>query len=174
VPVLTIGHSTHEAQAFAELLGAHAVDLLVDVRRHPGSRRVPWTNPGVIERALPVEYLHLPELGGRRKPAADSQNGLWRNASFRGYADHMASAEFANGLERLVALGAAELRPVVMCAEGLWWRCHRRLIADALVARGVDVLHIDTRGGLQPHTLTEGAVVADGRAAYPPAQGALG
>lgn len=172
--MLTIGHSTHEPEAFAELLSAHAVDLLVDVRRHPGSRRVPWTNPGVIERALPVEYLHLPELGGRRKPAADSHNRLWRNASFRGYADHMASTEFASGLERLLALGAAELRPAVMCAEALWWRCHRRLIADALVARGVDVLHIDARDGLQAHTLTEGAVVAGGRVTYPPAQDALG
>lgn len=165
--VFTIGHSTHDPGTFNELLDGHGVALVVDVRRYPGSRRVPWTNAEEIERALAVKYLHLSELAGRRRPALDSPNGFWRNDGFRGYADHMGSEEFATGLERL--LGAAvRLRPAVMCAEGLWWRCHRRLVADALVVRGIEVLHVDPRGKAEPHRLTAAAAVADGRLVYPP------
>ena len=123
--VFTIGHSTQEPDRFGGLLGDHRVELLVDVRRHPGSRRVPWTNPGQIERALGVGYLHLPGLGGRRRSTPDSPNGFWDNEAFRGYADHMASDEFTAALGRLVEL-SHERRLVVMCAEAAWWRCHRR------------------------------------------------
>ena len=162
----TIGHSTHDAETFGSLLRRNDVELLADVRHHPGSRRIPWTNPGAIEAALPVPYVHLIELGGRRPPRPDSPNDFWRNPSFRGYADYMGSEDFAGGLERLLALGA-ERRVAVMCAEAQWWRCHRRLIADALVARGVEVLHIDSRGGTEPHRLTEAAVVEGDRIVYP-------
>jgi uncharacterized protein (DUF488 family) len=166
---LTIGHSTHEPDAFADLLARYEVEVLVDVRRHPGSRRVPWTNAGEIARILPIEYLHLPGLGGRRRPAVDSRNGFWENDAFRGYADHMASEEFAAAFARLLELARA--RPTaVMCAEGPWWRCHRRLLADALLVRGLEVRHIDPRGGSEPHQLTAGAVVEGARIVYPPAQ----
>jgi uncharacterized protein (DUF488 family) len=141
-PIFTIGHSRHTAEAFAGLLSRHGVRTLADVRRHPGSRRVPWTNAGTIAEALPADYVHLPELGGRR--GADA---------FAAYARHMDSDEFASGLERLLDLAA----PVaMMCAEGDWRRCHRSLIADALVARGVEVVHIDPEGGLEPHPSGEG------------------
>jgi uncharacterized protein (DUF488 family) len=172
VRVLTIGHSTHDPGAFVELLGRHGTQTLVDVRRYPGSRRVPWTNPGELERLLPIAYVHLAGLGGRRRPAPDSPNGFWRNEAFRGYADHMATAEFAEAFDRLCRL-ARERRVAVMCAEAPWWRCHRRLLADALVVHGFDVDHIDPRGGTEPHRLTEHAAVDGTRITYPPAQGRL-
>jgi uncharacterized protein (DUF488 family) len=170
--VFTIGHSTHEPERFAQLLGDQGVEMVVDVRRYPGSRRVPWTGPGEIERALPVDYLHMPGLGGRRAAAPDSPNGFWENDGFRGYADHMASGEFSAALERLLEL-AAERRLAVMCAEGPWWRCHRRLLADVLVIRGCEVFHIDTRGRTEVHQLTKAAVVDGTRIVYPPVQEAL-
>ena len=171
-PVFTIGHSTHEPEAFGELLDRHGVELLVDVRRYPGSRRVPWTNPGQLERQLAIPYLHLVGLGGRREPAPDSPNGYWNDDAFRGYADHMASEEFAAAFERLARL-AGERRAAVMCAEGPWSRCHRRLLSDALVVGGFEVQHIDPGGGAQAHELTDGAVVEGDRLLYPPAQGRL-
>jgi uncharacterized protein (DUF488 family) len=149
--------------------------VLADVRRFPGSRRVPHFNAGELERVLAdagIEYVHLPELGGRRRPVPGSPNGGWRSEQFQGYADHMASDEFAAGLERLLRLASG--RPLaVMCAEAQWWRCHRRLLSDALVVRGVEVLHIDSRGGSRRHELTDLAVVQSGRLTYPPAQGRL-
>jgi uncharacterized protein (DUF488 family) len=171
--VYTIGHSTHEPGAFVRLLAEHGVETLVDVRRYPGSRRVPWTNPGEIKAMLPFRYRHLAGLGGRRPPAVDSPNRYWENDGFRGYADHMASEEFAAALEALLEL-ARERRVAVMCAEGPWWRCHRRLIADALVVRGLDVAHIAPRGGAEPHRLSEAAIVDGTRIVYPPAQEQLG
>ena len=173
VPVFTVGHSTHEPEAFADLLARHGVQTLVDVRRHPGSRRVPWTDRGQIARVLPVDYRHLSGLGGRRRPLAGSPNGFWENDAFRGYADHMASDEFVAALEELVEL-ARTSRAALMCAEGLWWRCHRRLIADALVVRGFAVFHIDPRGRAEGHRRTEGVVVRGTRLVYPPAQEQLG
>ena len=168
--VFTIGHSTHDPDDFAQLLAQHAVEALVDVRRYPGSRRVPWTNSGEIERALPgVVYRHLPGLGGRRPPDPDSHNGFWDNDGFRGYADHMASEEFSAALGSLVKL-ASERTAAVMCAEGPWWRCHRRLLADALLVGGYEVCHIDPRGRVEPHRLTDAAVVEGTRIVYPPAQ----
>jgi uncharacterized protein (DUF488 family) len=170
--VWTIGHSTHEAAEFAQLLGAHGVELLVDVRRYPGSRRVPWTATDRIGRELGIRYVHLPALGGRRRPRPDSPNGFWLNDGFRGYADHMSSEEFAGGLADLLS-AASEQRVAVMCAEAPWWRCHRRLLSDALVVRGLDVSHIDARGQTEPHRLTASAVVAGTEIVYPPAQGTL-
>jgi uncharacterized protein (DUF488 family) len=146
--------------------------LLVDVRREPGSRRVPWTNAGEIAEALPVAYVHMPALGGRRAPAAGSPNGGWEHEAFRGYADHMASAEFEDALEHLEGL-ARERTAAVMCAEAPWWRCHRRLLADALLVRSWRVTHLDPRGGGADHELTPFAVLDGDRLTYPPAQGEL-
>src|SRR3954454_178359 len=168
-PIFTIGHSTHELDAFLGLLRGAEIELLVDVRRYPSSRRFPWFNGPALAEAVPA-YAHEEALGGRRAPAPDSANGGWRVGQFRGYADHMASAEFADALDRLIA---EPRRTAVMCAEAQWWRCHRRLLSDALVARGIEVMHIDARGGPEPHPLTDFAVVEDGRVTYPPAQAEL-
>ena len=131
-----------------------------------------WTNAGEIAAALPVDYVHLPALGGRRRPARDSPNGGWESDQFRGYADHMASAEFERALAELERL-ARERTIAVMCAEAQWWRCHRRLLADALVVRGWKVLHIAARGSVDRHELTEFARVDGERLSYPPPQLAL-
>jgi uncharacterized protein (DUF488 family) len=144
--------------------------MLADVRRHPGSRRLPWFGRESLEAALGERYVHLPELGGRRRPVESSPNSGWRNPQFQGYADHMGSEEFAAGVERLLSLR----RPVAaMCAEGPWWRCHRRLLADALVARAITVEHVMPDGRLSAHELTDFAVVERGRVTYPPLQGTL-
>jgi uncharacterized protein (DUF488 family) len=136
---------------------------------------MPWWGQAPLASMLGdagIAYLHLPELGGRRAPLPDSPNGGWRVGQFRGYADHMASEEFASGMERLLEL-AGKRRTTVMCAEAPWWRCHRRLLSDALLARGVEVHHIDARGGLEPHPLTDFALVEGEQVTYPPAQAAM-
>lgn len=146
------------------------------MRRHPGSRRVPWTRAAELERVLGsagIGYLHLPELGGRRRPSPDSPNGGWRVAGFRGYADHMGSEELEAGLRRLLER-ARERRTAMMCAEAQWWRCHRQLISDALLARGWTVLHVGPRGEATEHELTGFAVVEGERVRYPPPQEPLG
>lgn len=169
--VLTVGHSTHELQAFVELLARHDVRALVDVRRYPGSRRLPHFNAASLDDALGaagIAYLGLgDELGGRRKPRPDSANDGWRVDAFRGYADHLASPDFAAGLARLEE-EAMQRRTAYMCAEGDWRRCHRRLISDVLVARGWQVSHIARDGSSETHELTAFAVVGSKRAAPPP------
>jgi uncharacterized protein (DUF488 family) len=173
--ILTVGHSTHEAQAFLDLLRARGVQVLADVRRFPSSRRMPWWGAGELAAALAeaeIEYVHLGELGGRRDPVPGSVNGGWRVGQFQGYADHMATDEFAAGLERLLEL-ASSRRTAVMCAEADWRRCHRRLLSDALVARGHRVLHIGPRGTVAPHELTGFAVLEGERVTYPPEQVSL-
>lgn len=174
--IFSIGHSTHELAALVRLLNMHGVTQLADVRAHPGSRRLPWFARAELTRELPLRglaYVHLPELGGRRRPAADSPNGGWATPGFRAYADYIATPAFAAGLARLRAI--AEERPTaMMCAEGLWWQCHRRLIADALTVDGWDVVHIDPRGGTTSHELTEFAVSDATGLTYPPPQGSLG
>jgi uncharacterized protein (DUF488 family) len=173
--VLTVGHSTHDAGEFVELLKGAGVQALADVRRYPGSRRMPWFNEGPLQTALGeagIAYVHLPELGGRRQPVPGSPNGGWRVAQFQGYADHMETAEFAAGLARLLELASGQ-RTAVMCAEADWRRCHRRLLSDALVARGHAVSHLGARGATEPHRLTEFAVVEGELVRYPPQQGAL-
>src|SRR5688500_16440253 len=139
--VWTVGHSTRSAEEFIEILRAHAIEALVDVRSFPGSRRFPHFNKPELSRLLDsigLLYLHLPSLGGRRKPSPDSKNTAWKNSSFRAYADHMESEEFRQGIEALLEVAQTK-RTAVMCAEALWWRCHRSLIADFLNAKGVDV-----------------------------------
>jgi uncharacterized protein (DUF488 family) len=145
------------------------IEVLVDVRRYPSSRRFPWFNGPELAKAVPA-YTHEEALGGRRDPAPGSANGGWRVGQFRGYADHMGSEEFGAALDRLVA---EPRRVCVMCAEAQWWRCHRRLLSDALVARGIEVMHIDARGRTEPHRLTEFAVVEGDRVTYPPTQAQL-
>jgi uncharacterized protein (DUF488 family) len=175
VIVYTIGHSTHAPDTFAELLRTHGVERVADVRTAPRSRRAPQFSAEVLADSLPtagIEYLQLPDLGGWRSPRPGSdENAAWRNRSFRGYADHMATREFAAGLDRLRDR-AAERPTAIMCAEAAWWRCHRRLVADALVARGWEVRHIGADGGSERHTLTEFARVReDRRVVYPPPGG---
>lgn len=165
--IFTIGHSTRSLDEFVDLLREHRIATLADVRTVPASRRVPHFAKGALERSLPergVAYVHLPELGGLRKPHPDSVNGAWRNASFRGYADYMQTPEFETGLERLLALP----RPLaLMCAEALPWRCHRSLIADALLARGVRVEEILGPRQHRPHEVTPFARVRRARVTYP-------
>jgi uncharacterized protein (DUF488 family) len=164
VPTIhTIGHSTRTTDELIALLQAHGIAQLTDVRTYPMSRRLPHFNREPFAAALRqqgIDYRHLPALGGRRRPRPDSINGAWQHESFRGYADHMATPEFARGLEELLQY-AANAPTAMMCAEAVWWRCHRRLIADALVAGGVPVLHIMSSVRASPHELTPFAVVRD-------------
>jgi len=168
--VWTIGHSTRSLEEFLELLEAHDLEAVADVRRFQGSRRWPHFAGEPLARALAAHrlgYVWLPELGGRRQPLPDSPNMGWRNASFRGYADYMETEPFAEGLERLASL-ACGLRSAIMCAEALWWRCHRGLIADALRWSGFDVYHIQGPSSCVPHPFTSAARLEEGRLSYTP------
>jgi uncharacterized protein (DUF488 family) len=168
----TIGHSTRTWEELLALLAHWGVTAVVDVRRFPGSRRYPHYMSEALERSLPahgVAYRWLPQLGGRRKVQPDSPNTSWRNASFQGYADHMASAEFAEGLAELVAIAAAQ-PTAMMCAEAVWWRCHRSMIADLLCVRGWTVRHVVDARQARPHPMTAPARVIDGRLSYAPAE----
>ncbi len=162
-----------ERDELVALLRAHGVEAIADVRRFPGSRRLPHFNAEALRAALGTAYQHFPELGGRRSRVPGSPNGGWEVAAFQGYADHMASEEFARGLQRLEAW-AAERSVAVMCAEAPWWRCHRRLLADALLVRGWEVRHILGAREAAAHELTEFALVQDEQLTYPPRQLSLG
>jgi uncharacterized protein (DUF488 family) len=175
--IFTIGHSTHSADELVALLAAHEIAQLGDVRTMPMSRRHPQFNRDALDARLAaseIRYRHFPGLGGLRRPRPDSTNTAWQHASFRGYADHLASAEFEASLGELLSW-AATAPTVIMCAEALWWQCHRRLIADVLVARGIDVRHIIPKGGVPkggassttPHEMTPFARVENGRVSYP-------
>jgi uncharacterized protein (DUF488 family) len=170
--LFTIGHSTHPLDEFLRLLERHGVAALADVRRFPGSRKHPHFNQDQLAAALPaagVEYHWFEGLGGRRKAIGESSKNLGlRNESFRSYADYMATPEFHAAIDRLLDLGRRK-RTAYMCAESVFWRCHRRLISDFLLARGVTVQHIMPTGELRPHTLTDGAKVAGGEVSYPTA-----
>lgn len=167
--VLTIGHSTHEFDNFVRLLEAQGVTTVADVRLFPGSRRSPQfskeTLQGLLEKRG-IAYLHIGELGGRRKPLPDSPNSGWKNDSFRGYADHMATDEFKRGLDRLTQVAEQKVT-AVMCAEGLWWKCHRRLIADALHFGGWEVVHIIPNGSTELHAIADFAVPSGNGLLYP-------
>lgn len=165
----TIGHSTRSLDTLIELLRAHGIERVADVRRFPRSRRHPHMNAEALARDLPaagLAYRHFPGLGGFRRPRADSRNTGWRHASFRGYADYMETTEFAAHLASLLDEARAA-RTTIMCAEAVPWRCHRSLISDALVARGVEVRHILGLAPAEPHALTAGARVVGGRVIYP-------
>jgi uncharacterized protein (DUF488 family) len=169
VTMLTIGHSTRTIEDFLAMLAAHGVQRLVDVRTIPKSRRVPQFNSDALAASLReqgIDYLHLKSLGGLRHAKKDSVNLGWRNASFRGYADYMATDEFRSALSRLLAL-AREKRTAIMCAEAVPWRCHRSLISDALLVRGVHVDDIMSASLLRQHELTPFARVCGTEVSYP-------
>jgi uncharacterized protein (DUF488 family) len=170
VTLWTIGHSNRPLDALIAMLRAHGVEVLVDVRTVPRSRYNPQFNretlPGELAEAG-IEYRHMPELGGLRKPRKDSTNTGWRNDSFRGYADYMQTAEFERNVSELMAL-AAERRVAIMCAEAVPWRCHRSLISDAVTARGGEVRHIMSADKADAHRMTSFARVEGTRVTYPP------
>lgn len=166
--IWTVGHSTHSAEEFIQILKSHSLEALVDVRSFPGSRRYPHFNKEQLSQSLAassIDYYHFPSLGGRRKPKAESRNTAWKNASFRAYADHMESADFKKGIEELQELSALR-RTAVMCAEALWWRCHRSLISDYLKALGVEVNHIADEKRTEVHPYTSAARIVEGRLSY--------
>ncbi|WP_374012789.1 DUF488 family protein [Pseudoxanthomonas koreensis] len=170
--VWTVGHSTRGWEEFLELLAGYRIQALADVRRFPGSRRHPWFASDALAANLPaagLEYRWLPQLGGRRRVRPGSPNGGWRNPSFQGYADHLDSAEFAEGLGLALEL-AARRRTVLMCAEAVWWRCHRALISDVLKLRGIQVLHILDATHAPEHPWSAAARVEGGQLGYPPDQ----
>jgi len=174
--ILTVGHSNHEEADFLELLRGAGVELVVDVRRHPSSRRLPHFDRSALAASLKeagIGYEWMGEgLGGRREPAPDSVNDAWEDEQARGYADHMASEEFADALAELERLGG-EQRTAIMCAEADWHQCHRRLISDALTARNRPVLHLRESGAFEDHKLTGFARMEDERVTYPAAQTSL-
>ncbi len=168
-PILTVGHSTRSIEEFIALLAAHKVKQLVDVRTIPRSRHNPQFNSDQLAQSLSgagIRYLHMTALGGLRHARRDSINSGWRNLSFRGYADYMQTPEFEKALNKLMRL-AQKRRTAIMCAEAVPWRCHRSLIADALVAHGVEVQEITSQARVRPHTLTLWARVDQGRITYP-------
>lgn len=170
--LLTIGHSTHSLDRFVALLTQHGIKVLADIRRFPGSKKFPQFNQGNLASTLPdvgIEYRWLEALGGRRRKSTnDSTKNLGlRNESFRNYADYMLTEEFRAGVEQLLEV-ASERPTAFMCSESVFWRCHRRLVSDFLLVKGIVVQHIMPTGALRPHTLTEGAKVATGELTYPP------
>lgn len=174
-PFYTVGHSTRSITEFVEILQAAGIGSVADVRRLPGSRAHPQFNNDALSRSLAefqIAYEHVVPLGGRRAKVAGvppELNAGWRNRSFHNYADYARTPEFSDGLDRLVELGRT--RPcAMMCSEAVWWRCHRRIIADHLLARGEEVIHLMEKGRMEPARLTPGAVLRDdGSVVYPPA-----
>ena len=166
--IYTIGHSTHSADAFLALLRMHGVTQLADVRTMPMSRRHPHFNRDSLEKFLAasgIRYRHLGGLGGLRKPKRDSTNTAWKHPSFRGYADYMETEAFERAFRELVGFASAG-PTAVMCAEAVWWRCHRQLLADALLVQGVPVWHI-VGAGAKPHEMSAFARIRDGKVIYP-------
>jgi len=166
--IWTIGHSTRTADEFRDTLVAYEIEVLADIRRFPGSRRLPQFGSEELGKSLEgvgIAYQWYESLGGRRRAAPDSVNTAWRNDAFRAYADHMASEEFAEGLNELLMV-AHGLKTVVMCAEVLWWRCHRRLLSDVLVTLGAEVVHIRDKSHSELHRLVEPARLDEGRLSY--------
>jgi uncharacterized protein (DUF488 family) len=174
--IYTIGHSTRALEEFVALLHEHGVTRLADVRRYPGSRRYPHFSGESLAQSLPglgIAYEHFADLGGRRSPQKSSPNGAWENDQFRGYADHMGTATFQKAVDQLLdPPPTANQQPTtaVMCAEAVPWRCHRNLLSDDLVRRGIEVLHIIGPGSAQPHALNKMARIERGRVIYPPPQ----
>jgi len=167
--IWTIGHSTRRIDEFVSLLKESQIKLLVDVRAFPGSKRYPQFNKDTLAESLRghgIRYEHFPELGGKRKSRPDSRNTAWRNASFRGYADYMETEQFQQGIERLLEIAAETGPAAIMCAEAVWWRCHRSLIADYLKARGVEILNVLGANKVEPHPYTPAARIVNGELSY--------
>jgi uncharacterized protein (DUF488 family) len=166
--VWTIGHSTRTIEEFVDVVTAYDIELIADVRRFPGSRRLPHFSSAALEASLAADgigYRWLPELGGRRRSAPDSVNTGWRNESFRAYADYIATDEFASGLFELLMISSG-LRTAIMCAEVLWWRCHRRIISDVLTSLGIPVIHIRDESHAENHRLAAPARLVRGHLTY--------
>lgn len=171
--IWTVGHSARTLDEFVELLTSHGIEAVADVRRYAGSRKHPQFHQEALRDTLAgigVEYVPLPELGGRRRPRPESHNTVWRNAAFRGYADYLETAEFRAGIERLLDL-ARRRRTAILCAEAVWWRCHRSLIADYLKAGGICVRHILGAKKEQLHPYTSAARLRQGKLSYVPDAG---
>ncbi len=167
--IYTVGHSTHPFEEFIRILRAYKIEQLVDVRTVPGSRHNPQFSKAELERSLSgsgVRYVHLPELGGLRKATKESVNTAWRNASFRNFADYMQTDAFTEGIDKLIEL-SNEASTAIMCAEAVPWRCHRSLIGDALLVRGIDVVDIMTEKSSNRHELTSFAKVQGLTITYP-------
>ena len=168
IEIFTVGHSTRSAEEFLAILKSHDIKLLVDVRSFPGSHRYPQFNQDALAESLGkehIDYQHLPSLGGRRRPRADSKNIAWRNTSFRAYADHLESEEFKQGIKELLELARTK-RAAIMCAEAVWWRCHRSIIADYLKSTDVVVKHIVAEGQAEIHPYTSAARIVEGKLSY--------
>ena len=168
IEIWTIGHSTRSGEEFIALLQGNHIEAVVDVRRFPGSRRCPQFGQAQLSSALgksDIEYSHFPDLGGRRRPRADSPNTAWRNEAFRGYADYMMTEPFRAAVERLLQIAGSK-RSAMMCAEAVWWQCHRGLIADYLKAMGHTVRHILGAGRVEPHPFTSAARIVNDRLSY--------
>ena len=166
--IWTIGHSTRPIEDFIALLRANEIETVADVRRFPGSRWHPQYNERTLRELLAVQgmdYVWIPALGGRRVPLADSPNTAWRNEAFRGYADHIATEEFAEGLFELLMVAGGS-RAAIMCSEAVWWRCHRSLISDVLRSLGMRVLHIVNSSLPSEHEYTAPARIVDGILTY--------
>lgn len=174
--VYTIGHSTHPVETFLGLLSQHEIVTLADVRSYPGSRRWPQFNQAELKASVErcgIVYRWLKILGGRRhSKLAESRHFAWKHPAFRSYADYTETPEFAVGIDELLEV-ASRTRIAIMCSEGLWWRCHRRIISDHLMIRGCEVRHIMPNGKLAEHALPEFASVSDGRIVYDGGQSRL-
>lgn len=167
--IWTIGHSTRSIDVFISLSEENGIKLLADVRSLPGSKRYPQFNKEALAESLSargIRYEHFPELGGRRKSNLNSRNTAWRNASFRGYADYMETEQFQQGIERLLSLAREAGPAAIMCAEAVWWRCHRSIIADYLKASGIEAVHILDANKVELHPYTSAARIANGKLNY--------
>ena len=167
--IWTIGHSTRKIDIFTSLLNKNGIKLVADVRMYPGSKRYPHFGREALANSLSevgIRYEHFPEFGGRRKAKSDSKNTAWRNEMFRGYADYMETEDFQKGIARLADFAEKNGPTAIMCAEAVWWRCHRSLISDYLKARGVEVLHILDHKKVDPHPFTSAARIVNGELSY--------
>jgi len=166
--IWTIGHSTRSIEEFEAMLYSFSIELVADVRNYPGSRKFPQFNKEALEVSLSqtnIQYVHLKELGGRRKAKPDSKNSGWRSAAFRGYADYMETSAFKDGIRQLID-NAEKLRTAYMCSEAVWWRCHRSMISDYLKAQDWKVMHIMSVDKAQEHPYTAPARVVNGELNY--------
>jgi uncharacterized protein (DUF488 family) len=166
--IWTIGHSTHPFEEFVAMLHSFKIEMIADIRNFPGSRKFPYFNKEALEISLPqnnISYLHLKELGGRRKAKPGSKNTAWRHPAFRGYADYMETDEFKNGIHELEKV-ALKQRTAYMCSEAVWWRCHRSMVSDYLKAKSWNVMHIMAIGKENEHPYTSPAKIVNGELSY--------
>lgn len=166
--IYSIGHSVHSIEFFLDMLKSFDIEMLIDIRRFPGSRKYPWFNKESLEDVLSennIGYIHLEELGGRRKVRPDSVNNRWQNISFQGYADYMQTTEFETGVKKLQKTALKNIT-AFMCSEALWWRCHRSMVSDYLKAKGWNVIHIMGIGKVEEHHYTSPARIINGNVLY--------